>query len=80
MVFYVGRASVAAGGILLFIRAAVFMCILSRVISPRAHFMSSFTEGVPFLLKVTSGGAFSDVLARLLISIRALMSRRSSNS
>lgn len=49
MVFYVDRASVTAGGTLSFIRtgrdaptlerAAVFMCALYLVISPRVHFM-----------------------------------------
>ena len=61
MVFYVDSASIAAGGTLFFIRtgadapaperAAVFMRIFDRVVSPGAHFMPCPAKRMAFLVK-----------------------------
>ena len=61
VILYVDGAAIAAGGTCsgmgagiyasAFERAAVFMCILYRIISPWAHFMPGRAEGMPFFVK-----------------------------
>ena len=90
VILYVDGAPVVSGGAFCgmgagiyaaaFQRAAVFVRIFYGIIAPWTHFMPGRAEWMSGFVKSDVWGAFSDDFALPLMSIRALISQRSSSS
>ena len=88
VILYVDGASIFSGGTFSCMGAGIYAAAFQRYLC--ASFMGSLPhghilcpagqKGCPVLSKVMSAGAFSDDFALPLMSIRALMSHRSSSS